>query len=147
MLRKVFLSAVAALIVTRVNAQELTTPQPHEVTAQGIIADDATQRYKQAIEKCPGKEPTVDCFKKQAQIEERTLNEIYRGTLDYLKGKPAQTTLFRHSQRAWVDFRKIDCDFARSLFSRNEDQERAFYDCMLRKTVDRQAELRSLVGD
>ena len=136
-----------------VHAQD-KAPQPYELTPRGTIAFDATERYRAAIEDCfkgrPGSAPSglkfLACLQKQTRIQARTLDEIFKGTIEYLKGAPAKISRLQDSQRAWVQFRDTNCSFARSVAPPQSAAE-FFYDCLLRSIVERQAELRSLVGD
>ena len=52
----------------------------------------------------------------------------------------------RGAQSAWTKFRDENCAFARAVAPKG-DADEFFYDCLLRATVDRRVELRSLVGD
>jgi uncharacterized protein YecT (DUF1311 family) len=139
---------------TRVAEAQVSTPQPYELTSRGTIASDATERYRAAIEDCfkgqpgsaPGGSAFLACLEKQTRVQDATLNEIYRGTIGYLKSSPEKIARLQSSQRGWLQFRDANCAFARSV-APAQDAAKFFYDCVLRSIVERQAELRSLVGD
>jgi uncharacterized protein YecT (DUF1311 family) len=129
-------------------------PPPSQLTSRGNIAWQATEDYENAIDSCysgtPGNAPKgpqfLACLKQLLGKESALLNSVYAGTINYLKSAPHSTALLRQSQRAWLQFRASNCEFAKTAAPRDSSEE--FYlDCMLRGAIDRRVELRSLVGD
>jgi uncharacterized protein YecT (DUF1311 family) len=128
--------------------------QPHEGTSRGVIASQAAEAYKQAIKSCYHSAPGsplngpqfLACLKQQVRSESATLDAIYSGTISYLKASPGQTARLRQAQRAWLQFQDANCGFASAVAPRS-DADEFFFDCVLRSTIDRYVELRSLVGD
>ena len=135
-------------------SQESRVPQPYELTSRGVIADAATEAYKQAIESCyqgrPGDAPHgpqfLGCLKQQLRSESETLAGAYNATISFLKSSGDQTAKLRGAQSAWTKFRDENCGFARAVAPKG-DADAFLYDCLLRATVERRVELRSLVGD
>lgn len=155
MLKLAATTATFVLIVCNAGrAEESRVPQPYELTSRGVIAEAATQAYRQALESCfagtPGNVPQgskfVGCLKQQLRRENETLAGAYSGTIAFLKREPNQLAKLRNAQSAWVKFRDDNCVFARAVAPRS-DTDAFFYDCLLRATIDRRVELRSLVGD
>jgi uncharacterized protein YecT (DUF1311 family) len=149
------LAAVFVLVACRAGAaQETHVPQPYELTSRGVIAEAASEAYKQAIESCysgrPGDSPHgpqfLACLRQQQRGESETLAGAYNGTAAFLKSSPDQSARLRTAQSAWMKFRDENCAFARSVAPKGE-ADQSFYDCLLRATIDRRVELRSLVGD
>lgn len=150
----------AALIVTAVffsahshllQAEE--APPPSQLTSRGNIAWQATEAYKDAIDTCyhgqPGNAPQgpkyLACLKQQLRKESASLDAVYAGTASALKSAPSRIAVLRQSQRAWLQFQESNCAFAKAVAG--ESGEEFFVDCMLRSTIERRVELRSLVGD
>jgi uncharacterized protein YecT (DUF1311 family) len=135
-----------------VHAEELSPPS--QLTSRGNIAWQATEDYKSAIESCyhgkPGFAPQgpqfLACLKQQVRSESASLNAAYSGTITYLKSPPDQTAKLRQSQRSWLQFQDSNCGFAKAVAARDNSEE-FFFDCVLKGTIDRRVELRSLVGD
>jgi uncharacterized protein YecT (DUF1311 family) len=155
MMRLIALSAIISAVACQAARSEAeTVPQPYELTARGVISAAATEAYKQAIESCYGGKPGdapqgpqfLACLKQQYRSESAALAAAYNGSVAALKSSSDRTARLRSSQNAWVKFRDDNCAFARSVAPR-EQAEESFYDCLLRTTIDRKAELRSLVGD
>jgi uncharacterized protein YecT (DUF1311 family) len=65
--------------------------------------------------------------------------------MSYLQSMPSQADRLRQSQRSWLQFQTANCEFAKVVAGENADS--SYYDCVLRSTIDRRVELRSLVGD
>jgi uncharacterized protein YecT (DUF1311 family) len=134
-------------------AEEGRPAQPSELTSRGVIASAAAEAYQQALEPCdgePGSAPQgpkfFACLKQQLRSEIETLTGAYAATRSFLKASPDQLTKLRNAQNAWSKFRDENCAFARAVAPK-DDAEAFFYDCLLRATIDRRVELRSLVGD
>jgi uncharacterized protein YecT (DUF1311 family) len=135
-------------------SEESRIPQPYELTSRGIISEAATEAYRQAIESCyqvrPGDAPQgsqfLACLKQQLRSESETLAGAYSATASFLKSSSDQTAKLRNAQNAWIKFRDENCAFARSVAPKGSADEFS-YDCLLRATIDRRVELRSLVGD
>ena len=135
-------------------AYSANVPQPYELTPRGNIASQANDSCKQAIESCyhgvagnaPHGQEFLACLKQLVRSEFATLDAVYNGTISYLKSSAAQTATLRQAQHAWLQFQAANCGFARVVAPRSSAEE--FYlDCILRSTIDRRVELRSLVGD
>jgi uncharacterized protein YecT (DUF1311 family) len=128
--------------------------QPYELTSRGNIAASASEGYKNSIEACyhgsPGFPPHghqfIACLKQQVSSESATLDAVVSGTISYLRSSPDKTSRFRQARRTWLQFRDGNCGFARAVAPRS-DADEFFLDCVLRSTIDRRVELRSLVGD
>ena len=155
MLKRMGMTAIFTLIVCETTwAQESRAPQLYELTSRGVMSAAATEAYKQALVSCvdgvAGNAPQgpkfLACVKQQFRSESETLAGAYRGTISFLKSSSDQTARLRNAQNAWVKFRDENCAFARSVAPASEADE-FFYDCLLRATIDRRVELRSLVGD
>lgn len=135
-------------------AEESRVPQPYELTSRGVIAEAATQAYRDALESCPAGTPGsapqgpkfLACLKQQLRSENETLAGTYRATVSFLKSTSDRMAKLRNAQSAWSKFRDENCGFARSVAPKEATDE-FFYDCLLRATIDRRVELRSLVGD
>ena len=135
-------------------SEEIRVPQPYELSSRGVISEAATEAYKQAIESCyqgtPGDSPHgpqfLACLKQQLRSEGETLAGAYSATISFLKSSSDQMAKLRNSQSAWIKYRDENCAFARSVAPKG-DADEFFYDCLLRATIDRRVELRSLVGD
>jgi uncharacterized protein YecT (DUF1311 family) len=129
-------------------------PPPYQLTSRGNIAWQAAEHYKFAIESCyhgvAGSAPRgpqfLACLKQLVRSESATLDAAYSGTISYLKSSPDQTAKLRQAQRSWLQFQDTNCRFARAVAPRS-DADEFFFDCVLRSTIDRHVELRSLVGD
>ena len=87
----------------------------------------------------------VRCLKQKAISERNALVGVYRSTLSSLPSAE-QAVPLRKAQRAWLDYRDANCAFVKTV-APQEQAEAFFYDCLLKTTIDRRAELRSLVGD
>lgn len=155
MLKRIRMTAFFILIACETTwAQESRAPQLSELTSRGVISAAAKEAYKQALESCadgaagnaPHGPKFITCLKQQLRSESRTLAGAYRGTISFLKSSSDQTAKLRNAQNAWMKFRDENCAFARSVAPASEADE-FFYDCLLRATIDRRVELRSLVGD
>jgi uncharacterized protein YecT (DUF1311 family) len=128
-------------------------PSPSQLTSRGNIAWQATEEYKQAIDACYGGKPGdaprgprfLSCLKQLLSSEAATLNAVYAGTLGYLKSSASQSGKLRQSQRDWLKFQVSNCSFTKAVSGPSSDE--SYFDCMLRSTIDRRVELRSLVGD
>lgn len=137
-----------------VRAQEIQVPQPYQLSSRGVISEAATEAYKQAIESCyegkPGDAPHgpefLACLKQQYRSESETLAGAYSATMSFLKSSSDRTAKVRNAQSAWTKFRDANCAFARAVAPQDQADE-FYYDCLLRATIDRRVELRSLVGD
>jgi uncharacterized protein YecT (DUF1311 family) len=145
---------LASLAGSPVFAQEVAIPQPYQLTSRGVIADAASEAYKDALESCyrgtPGDAPSgaqfLACLKQQYNSAGKTLTAAYDGTVSALKSFPGRAARLRDSQAAWLKFRDENCAFAKAVAPKS-DAEAFLYDCLLRTTIERRVELRSLVGD
>jgi uncharacterized protein YecT (DUF1311 family) len=155
MIKQVAIAASFILIACQAGrSEESRVPQPSELTSRAVIAEAATEAYKQAIESCyqgtPGDAPRgpkfLACLKQQLRSENETLTGAYSGTTSFLKSSSDQTGKLRAAQTAWTKFRDDNCAFARAVAPK-ADADEFYYDCLLRATIDRRVELRSLVGD
>jgi uncharacterized protein YecT (DUF1311 family) len=152
------LMAATAILISMAGkagwAEESRAPQPYELTSRGVIAEAATQAYKEALESCPAVTPGsaprgpkfLACLKHQLRGENERLAGAYRATISFLKSASDRTAKLRNAQSAWRKFRDENCAFARSVAPKDE-ADAFFYDCLLRATIERRVELRSLVGD
>jgi uncharacterized protein YecT (DUF1311 family) len=152
------LTATAAILVCAAGqaawAEEGQAAQPSELTSRGVIAAAATEAYKEAIDSCPGIEPGsapqgpkfVACLKRKLRSENETLVKTLNATASFLKPIPDRAAKLRNAQGAWIKFRDENCGFARLVAPQGE-ADAFYYDCLLRVTIDRRVELRSLVGD
>jgi uncharacterized protein YecT (DUF1311 family) len=127
----------------------------HEVTPRGLIATNATEQYRDAIQACeryvspegPYTQRFAACLKQQLRNAAADLEGVYSGTIAYLKSSPDQLARLRQSQRAWLSFQTQNCAFAKSLGPPGPNADVAAIDCDLRSTIERKVELRSMVGD
>ena len=87
----------------------------------------------------------IVCLKQLVRSESTALDAVYAGTAD-LKSSADQTAKLRQSQRAWSQFQDANCGFVRVVAPKDSVEE-FYFDCVLRGTIDRRVELRSLVGD
>jgi len=148
------MAAIVLFACAPARAQDGRAPQPYELTARGVIAAAAGDAYQQAIESCyrgkPGDAPQgpqfLACLKKGYRAESDALARAYDGTLAALKTLPDRGAKLRNAQGAWTKFRDANCSFARAV-APQENADESFYDCLLRATIERRIELRSLVGD
>ena len=147
------LGIVALLACPGVRAQD-HVPQPYELTSRGVIAADAGEAYRLALESCyqgklgdaPQGPQFLACLKKAYRSESGTLAKTYDGTLVALKSSSDRAGKLRDAHSAWTKFRDANCSFARAV-ALAESADASYYDCLLRATVERRIELRSLVGD
>ncbi len=147
-------AAVAIVVLGACAAVRAQEPTPfYELTSRAVIAEAASHAYKQALEPCPGTPGSAPqgakflaCLKQQLRRESETLAGAVNGTAAFLKASPEQTAKFRGAQAAWSKFRDDNCAFARAVAPKS-DAELFFNDCLLRATIERRVELRSLVGD
>jgi len=155
MMKQIAMAAIFILIACQPGrSEESRVPQPYELTSRGVIAEAATEAYKQAIESCyqgtlgdaPHGSQFLACLKQQLRSESETLAGAYSGTTSFLKSSSDQMAKLRNAQSAWTKFRDENCAFARAVAPKG-DADAFFYDCLLRATIDRRVELRSLVGD
>ncbi len=153
-MKKRALIAMAAILLAHpcmVQAEE--APPSSQLTSRGNIAWQASEDYKDAVDGCyhgkPGDAPQgpkyLACLKQLLGKESASLDGAYAGSLAYLKSSPGKLALLRQSQRAWLQFQESNCAFARAVAG--DSGEEFFFDCMLRSTIERRVELRSLVGD
>ncbi len=146
--------AIVALLASLAARAQDHVPQPYELTSRGVIAADAGEAYRLALESChpgkPGDAPQgpqfLACLKKAYRSESDTLTKTYGGTLAALKSAPDRAAKLREVQGGWTRFRDGNCSFAR-VVAPAEEAEAFYYDCLLRATIERRIELRSLVGD
>ena len=149
--KRMLLAAVLGLIaMSQAAAQQ--PAKPSDLTARGVIGEAARQAYEQAIDACAGgvsgQMPQgarfLRCLKGKVSRERDALAAAYRSTLSSLHA--AEQTRLRSAQRAWVDYRDQNCVFAKMVAPKAQADE-SYYDCLLKTTIDRRVELRSLVGD
>jgi uncharacterized protein YecT (DUF1311 family) len=148
----VSVSFVIVLTCSGAIAQNYPLANPYELTSRGVISEQSKQYYESALKSCypgkPGSSPKgpefLACLKKQTRIQDAQLNELYNSTLSQLRPEPANR--LRQSQLSWKKFRDLNCVFAQSAAPR-ENADEFLYDCILKITTERIAELRSLVGD
>jgi uncharacterized protein YecT (DUF1311 family) len=144
----IVLAALIALACDSARSQPGTL-QPYELTSRGVIADKAQQSYREAIEACrngDSSSPPAACLRRQLRENEKTLSAVYKNSIEFLKFNPGRIARLRGVQRAWIQFRYANCEFARSVAPTDHGDE-FFYDCLLRTTIERTAELGSLIGD
>ena len=155
MIKPTAIAAFVILVTCKASwAEENHVPQPYELTSRGVIAQAATEAYKEALEPCTegtgGNAPQgpkfLACLKQQLHDESEKLTDAYNVTSSFLKSSADQTKKLRSAQGAWIKFRDENCGFARAVAPKGEAEE-FFYDCLLRVTIERRVELRSLVGD
>jgi uncharacterized protein YecT (DUF1311 family) len=139
----------------RAHAAEHGQPvPPHELTSRGNITWQSTEEYKRAIGSCHETHGPqfLACLKEHVRSEAAQLDAVYKGTIDFLKSAPDELAKLRQSQREWLKFQKANCEFARAVapkdipFSEGSPDE-FYFDCVLKSTIDRRVEFRSLVGD
>jgi len=152
------LAAMAAMLLLvasqSARAEDDHAPRPSELTSRGVIATAADEAYKEAIDSCyrgkagnaPHGPQFLACIKQQQRSESENLAAALKATASFLKSSADRTARLRNAQNAWTKFRDENCAFARVVAPRDEADE-LFYDCLLRATIDRRIELRSLVGD
>ena len=149
------LMAIMFLIACQTGrAEENHAAKPCELTSRGVISGAANEAYNEAIESCSGGKPGnapegpqfLACLKRQLRSENENLAGTYNATASILKSSADKTARLRNAQNAWMKFRDENCAFARAVAPRSNADE-FFYDCLLRSTIDRRVELRSLVGD
>jgi uncharacterized protein YecT (DUF1311 family) len=144
----IVLAALIALACDSARSQPRTL-QPYELTSRGVIADKAQQGYREAIEACTNggsSSPSAACLRRQLQENDKALSVVYKNSIEFLKFNPRQIARLRSVERAWIRFRDANCEFARSVAPQDEG-DRFFYDCLLRTTIERTAELSTLIGD
>jgi uncharacterized protein YecT (DUF1311 family) len=98
-------------------------PEPHTITSRGVIAFQATENYKTALNSCfPGTRGNAPhgpqylaCLKEKAREETAFMDNAYKGTISYLRSSPTQIVSLRKAQRAWEQFRDANCEFARRV--------------------------------
>ncbi len=153
-MKKTALIAMAAILSAHSHlVQAGEAPPPSQLTSRGNIAWQASEDYKDAVDGCyhgkPGDAPQgpkfLACLKQLLGKESASLDGVYAGSLAYLKSSPNRIAMLRQSQRAWLQFQESNCAFARAVAG--DSGEEFFFDCMLRSTIERRVELRSLVGD
>jgi uncharacterized protein YecT (DUF1311 family) len=155
MMKQTAMAAILILIGCQSGqSEESRVPQPYELTSRRVISEAANEAYKEAIESCyqgkagdsPHGPQIVACLKQQLRGESETLAGAYSATVSFLKSSPDPMAKLRNGQSAWIKFRDENCAFARSVAPK-DDADEFYYDCILRATIDRRVELRSLVGD
>jgi uncharacterized protein len=127
-------------------------PQSHQITSS--ITSDGEAPYELAISDCSKGLPDnahkgpefMACMQVRIQIEEVTLAEIYKSTYEKFKKVPSRIFRLKTSERAWMQFRNANCAFARAIAGLYRGPE-VFYACIMRITVDRQAELQRLADN
>ena len=147
----VFAALLSLAVLMPAQAQE--PAKPSDLTSRGVIDEAARQAYADAIEACAGgasgQMPQgarfVSCLKQKVASERDALAGVYRSTLSFLRSAE-QAARLRSAQGAWVEYRDENCAFAK-MVAPKEQADEFFYDCMLKATIDRRIELRSLVGD
>jgi uncharacterized protein YecT (DUF1311 family) len=126
----------------------------HDLTVRGNIGWTSQENYRQSLMQCsPGKQEQapsgqklVLCLKQRVVEESAYLEAVYKGTVDYLRSEPAAIAALRQSEKAWLFFQSSNCKFDAATAPHGEN-EMHYLDCVLRSTIDRWTELRSLVGD
>jgi uncharacterized protein YecT (DUF1311 family) len=86
-----------------------------------------------------------DCFNGEQAKAEKALNATYQRLIPLAKNNydPKLAEDLRRAQRAWVEFRKLNCQFYDRKDRALHGLEQA--DCMLRMTREREIELRAAV--
>lgn len=139
--------------VTTVSAQS-NLSDPFDLTIRGNIGSTSQENYRQSLKQCydgkqgeaPSGQQLVLCLKKRVAEESTNLEAVYKGTVNYLRSEPAAIEALRQSEKAWLAFQKSNCRFDAATAPPGEN-EMHYLDCVLRSTIDRWTELRSLVGD
>jgi uncharacterized protein YecT (DUF1311 family) len=152
MKKRIVLAAMLGLAIA-MPAQAQQPAKASDLTSRGVINEAARQAYEDAIEACAGgvvgKMPQgarfVRCLKAKVTSERDALAGVYKSTLSFMRSGE-QAARLRSAQGAWVDYRDENCAFAR-MVAPKEQADEFYYDCMLKTTIDRRVELRSLVGD
>jgi uncharacterized protein YecT (DUF1311 family) len=100
----------------------------------------------QARTECLGAGNTLDqqsCFMEKQERAEEKLNDTYRRLIPLAKSNfdPELENDLRRAERAWIDYRKLNCQF----YGRKDRARHNFeaLDCMLRMTREREIELRA----
>lgn len=135
-------------------ARSQEAPPFSQLTSRGNIAWQTTEDYKRAIESCyhgksgdmPQGTQFLTCLEQLVRSESASLDAVYSGTILYLKSSSSQTAKLRQSQQSWLQFQVANCGFAKAVAPKDNEDE-FYFDCVLRSTIDRRVELRSLVGD
>jgi len=123
-------TAMSLPILTTVYAAECDVP-PAEATGRGNIAWQANEWYKEAITPCLPR-LFADCLEQKVRESSADLDAVVKGTFNYLMADaPAKTVAFRQSQQGWLQFQKANCTFARVLWDKKVDADKAHLDCML----------------
>jgi uncharacterized protein YecT (DUF1311 family) len=148
-------AAVALVASTAIDARAQQLPsvrdtQPWELTSRGNISGQAREHYREAVEDCYRRRndlpQIVACLKQQLRTEDGALNSAYTSSRSILKSSPRDLIKLRDAQRAWLQFRDKNCEFAKLVAPKGHGDE-FLYDCLLALTIERRTELRSLIGD
>lgn len=78
-------------------------------------------------------------MQKAAATADAQVNEAYSQAMDMIV-EPRKTEVAA-SQRAWLAFYRLNCDFEKPL------AKTAYYDCIIKMAVERKIELRHRIGD
>jgi uncharacterized protein YecT (DUF1311 family) len=136
-------------------SQEATLPEPSDLTSQGNIALQARETYKNALNFCyhgtPGNMPHdaqfLACLKQQVRTHGSSLESAFKGAARAVSRYPGQRVVLSNSQSAWSKWRDTNCSFVKTMAPGPDYTEEFFYDCILRTTIDRETEIKSLIGD
>lgn len=141
----VFFAILSSMYVSGANAEERTHDALDDPPLFGYCLSDkdlcALQCKDGGSTKGPG-----PCLATQNAIAEQALNETYQRLLDLSRNFDSSLPpkLVR-SQRAWLSFRKYNCEYHESKTLTNDRFD--FNDCMLRITRQRALEPRQLVRE
>ena len=131
--------AVAALICEVADPVLAQAPaKPDELTLNGIIANEAMEKYNEIIDSCdrrgrgiPSSGPRyVSCLNENIQSEKRAIE-------DYLRS-------WKWPSRP--QFQRNNCETIRSISPRAIKEEN-YLDCVLKGTIEFRLALKSLIGD
>jgi uncharacterized protein YecT (DUF1311 family) len=151
---KVVVASALSIIPCQSAQSEDNVPPHSEFTSRGVISEEARETYRRETETCSHSAPGgslhgpefLACLKEQARREGEALDAIYSARVLYLGPSQDQILRLQNAQRAWLQFRDLNCEFIRSIAPTSRADE-FFYDCLLKSTVDRRVELRRSLGD
>ena len=113
----------------------------------------ATAAHGQVYRPCESQRNTLelnDCAKIEFDSAEQLLNQAYRQVLDAMPKQaedgvdyPAARRLLVQGQRAWVAFRKNDCEAIYKVNENGSIRNVRYHGCMTERTLQRIKELKA----
>lgn len=101
---------------------------PHAVAAQQADRDTLCAASRTQAE-------TEVCLSDMLREADRQLNMVYRAVLSDLS--PTSARRLRAAQRAWIRYRDLDCEAARSLVGEGSAAPLVTLGCLLARTEER----------